>query len=818
MSPFEIPSQNPDSICAFVQLHPVQPYTCRLSQLFSRTSTGDKKINRNWLSYDCSNDKYYCYVCMAFDKEVSNAFQKGATLDPKHCTTRVKEHEGKSSHVSAAERFIRHDRSRSIADLINHEQHLARLRDVKNNQEVVKRIIEWILCIGRQGIAYRGAFESTKYFTDQSVNHGNLLEILMTASNHDELLKAHLERCRKFLVNDPDEKGPRGRGSKITFLSKTTFNKLIDEIGGAIKKKIVDEVKASGSYSLMVDGTQDISGHEQCSVVVRYINSATFQIEERSIGLRRLTDCSGEGYLKAIVSYLRELGINPLLMIGCSFDGASNMRSDNVGLQARLKEINEDLVYTWCYAHKLNLSVSSSVSCVLSAKNLFGLLQMTHNFCSESYKRNIQWENAASNLKGHKKLIRFQNFGQTRWYSHDRSLKKIFGSYDVLDSDVYLALIKFLENVKTSKNFDSKTTFEASALLDNWTKMETILTAFTFLKIFDIIGPASKYLQTKGLNMMAAVKMVQVATDDVKKIRDSFNELNQKAVSFAKEVNEKIPDEMDVIVEEVIPKSRVRRVKRRAGEIASDEPILDELEKYRVDQFLVICDTTYQSLSQRFNSVENTELIAEMSHFHPDNFAELSKQKSLQLPFLARVLKIESTVLVKELKHFASNFSSFSATNVMIDRIDSLDLSEDDNDEHTNEDEDKHVYETDEDEDDNDKEKETHKCKKQKPCNKCLACCFLLLCKLNLHVSTYTNVHRAYEYFMTLPCTEVACERAFSKLKIIKSRLRSALLQQHLESLLLMFVERELTFEINIDDIVQSFARSSNELKRLLIE
>lgn len=203
---------------------------------------------------------------MAFAKETSNVYQKGVSLDSKHCTTRVKEHEGGAFHVLAAESLIRFDRSRSIADLINHEQHSARLREVNTNQEVVKRIIEWILCIGRQGIAYRGAFESTKYFNDPSVNHGNLLEMLMTASKHDELLKAHLEKCGKFLITDPDKKGPRGRGAKVTFLRKTTFNKLIDEIGGAIKKKIVNEVKASGLYSLMVDGTQDISGHEQCTI------------------------------------------------------------------------------------------------------------------------------------------------------------------------------------------------------------------------------------------------------------------------------------------------------------------------------------------------------------------------------------------------------------------------------------------------------------------------------------------------------------------------------------------------------------------------
>lgn len=451
------------------------------------------------------------------------------------------------------------------------------------------------------------------------------------------------------------------------------------------------------------------------------------------------------------------------------------MRSDDVGLQARLKEINEDLVYTWCYAHKLNLGVSSSVSCALSAKNLFGLLQSTHNFCSESYKRNIEWQKVASELKGHKKLLRFENFGKTRWYSHDRSLKKIFKSYDDTDTDVFLALLRFLYNVKTSVSFDSKATFEASVLLDNYTKMETNLTAFTYLKIFDVIGPASKYLQTKGFDMMAALKLVQAATSDIKNIRDSFDELREKAIRFARTVNDSIGDEIDVSVQEVIPTSRVRRVKRQAGEITNDEPILDDLERYRVNQFLVICDTTYQSLCSRFDSSENRQLIEEMTHFHPDNFAAVAKQKTLQLTFLSRVLKVDSTSLEKELKHFCAHFASLSKMTVITDDIENLDLNDSD--------EDVDVYDT--DEDDKDEEKQTHKCKTlQKPCNKCLACCYMLLCKLNLHISTYTNLHRAYEYFMTLPCTEVACERAFSKLKIIKSRLRSALQQELLEPLL----------------------------------
>lgn len=122
-------------------------------------------------------------------------------------------------------------------------------------------------------------------------------------------------------------------------------------------------------------------------------------------------------------------------------------------------------------------------------------------------------------------------------------------------------------------------------------------------------------------------------------------------------------------------------------------------------------------------------------------------------------------------------------------------------------------------EDEYDSDAELKKCvSSKKSCNNCIHCCFELLGKYNLHVTTFTNLYRVYEYFMTLPCTQVTCECTFSKLKIIKNRLRSAIGQNLLEPLLLMYVERELTYQLDIDDIVQTFALSSKELSRNLIE
>jgi hypothetical protein len=56
-----------------------------------------------------------------------------------------------------------------------------------------------------------------------------------------------------------------------------------------------------------------------------------------------------------------------------------------------------------------------------------------------------------------------------------------------------------------------------------------------------------------------------------------------------------------------------------------------------------------------------------------------------------------------------------------------------------------------------------------KPCNKsyknCVICCYIVLVKYNLFANAYPTLTIAYQYILTLPVTQVACERSFSTLK-----------------------------------------------------
>ena len=69
----------------------------------------------------------------------------------------------------------------------------------------------------------------------------------------------------------------------------------------------------------------------------------------------------------------------------------------------------------------------------------------------------------------------------------------------------------------------------------------------------------------------------------------------------------------------------------------------------------------------------------------------------------------------------------------------------------------------------------------------------------------YSCVTKLMKIVLTLPITSCSAERAFSKLKIVKSRLRSTMNQDRLENLILMSVEVDLLQNLDVNSLVQKF-------------
>lgn len=80
----------------------------------------------------------------------------------------------------------------------------------------------------------------------------------------------------------------------------------------------------------------------------------------------------------------------------------------------------------------------------------------------------------------------------------------------------------------------------------------------------------------------------------------------------------------------------------------------------------------------------------------------------------------------------------------------------------------------------------------------------------------FSNLWIALRLLLTLPVTVASGEQSFSKLKLIKTYLRSTMANERLVSLSVLSIENEIAAEIDFSTIIRSFAESKS--RKVLID
>ena len=74
----------------------------------------------------------------------------------------------------------------------------------------------------------------------------------------------------------------------------------------------------------------------------------------------------------------------------------------------------------------------------------------------------------------------------------------------------------------------------------------------------------------------------------------------------------------------------------------------------------------------------------------------------------------------------------------------------------------------------------------------------------------YNWIDRLLRLLVTLPVSTATAERAFSSLKIIKSRLRNRMEDDLLADSMLLQIEREIALQISYEDVIADFKAKKN--------
>jgi len=82
-------------------------------------------------------------------------------------------------------------------------------------------------------------------------------------------------------------------------------------------------------------------------------------------------------------------------------------------------------------------------------------------------------------------------------------------------------------------------------------------------------------------------------------------------------------------------------------------------------------------------------------------------------------------------------------------------------------------------------------------------------------ISSYPNLSTLYKIFYTLPVSSATAERSFSRLKLIKTFLRSTITEEKLSNLAILSIEKCTAEKIDFDKVIETFAQMKNRRKLL---
>ena len=139
--------------------------------------------------------------------------------------------------------------------------------------------------------------------------------------------------------------------------------------GEVITDKIISDVKENKFFTILADEASDISGKEQMSLVLRFVDKSCHIREDLIKFIHCKEGLSGKYLSDSILSTLADLGLDIYNCRGQGYDGAGAVAGRINGCSAHILRLNDKALYCHFSSHRLNLAISSACT-VQSIRNV----------------------------------------------------------------------------------------------------------------------------------------------------------------------------------------------------------------------------------------------------------------------------------------------------------------------------------------------------------------------------------------------------------------------------------------------------------------
>lgn len=265
--------------------------------IFKRKLANGETQERKYLIFSPSKKMLFCIPCRLFGG-TSKLATEGYN-DWSNVSKVVGHHENSHEHNQCQITF--YTRSTTLAR-IDSKLKIQIENEINYWRSVLRYVIAVIKKLSSRGLPFRGQDE--RFW---SRKNGNFLMCLELISEFDPFISNHIAMY-----------GNPGSG-KTSYLSSSICDEFISLLASKVAKTIMDEVRASKYFSIIVDSTPDISHVDELALIIRYVTKDGYPVE-RFIKFLPHIGHTSEDMEKAVISTLSLYNINLNDMRGQSYD------------------------------------------------------------------------------------------------------------------------------------------------------------------------------------------------------------------------------------------------------------------------------------------------------------------------------------------------------------------------------------------------------------------------------------------------------------------------------------------------------------------
>jgi len=529
-------------------------------------------LQHPWMVYSEQVDGTFCKFCAIFCTDLSKGY---------FVTTPFRKWNKIGEKANEHESSLYHQKSMELADnfkctvehpemTITSQIDARKAANIERNRSILKSLARAVLYCGRQCIALRGDAENT----ETPGNPGNFLALLKLLAIYDDTLQSHLQT--------PTMKN-------ATYISPQSQNDLIEVIGEQIFQGIIDDVNASPFYAILAD---EVTSHnvEHLALCIRFFDHKLKAIREEFLAFLPLVRITGEAISTVILEFLSKNQIPTSNMRGQGYDGASNMSSDSVGVQARIKQAAPLATYVHCNGHSLNLVISKS--CKLPpVRNVLDRMQSCSKFFLYSPKRMGVLELIIKqNMVDETRRKPLLDVCRTRWAERQSAYQHFYQAYVFITEA--LELIGYKRHLEkygaTYSDWDTTSRSDAQQLLAGITNFEFIVVFLTVYQYLSHLAGITVKLQKRTLDIIEAHEEIKEITRTYRKERENVDSGFAKIFEHSQRIAEK--------VDSTIQMPRIASRQQHRSNAAADNPC----EYYQRNVAIPLLDHIISFLDQQF--------------------------------------------------------------------------------------------------------------------------------------------------------------------------------------------------------------------------